>query len=272
MSINNGLVVFTKPWKADSIEQLADRVAALGFNGIELPVRDGYQVNPSNFEETLPKAFEEFALRNLRIYSVAGDMNEKLIRCMGKCGGAILRVMLNADPKKPYLEQEAEHCRKIESLLPALKESGVVLGAQNHFGNFVGCSAAGLMRVVGRFSAEQVGAVLDLAHCSIAGEIPEFALDIAATHLAMVNLKCGYRGRTNFPTAIEAEWRTVWTSARHGALSWKLAVEELGRRKYSGPICLTAEYSGTLKPLEEEEVMPLIEEDLSYFKLLKSFS
>ena len=272
MAMENKLVVFTKSWKADSIEELADRVAALGFNGVELPVRDGYQVNPSNFETALPKAFDIFASRGLRIFSVAGEMNELLIRSMGGAGGAILRVMLNADPKKPYIEQESEHCRKIESLLPALKESGVVLGAQNHYGNFIGCSAAGLMRVVGRFPAAQVGAVLDLAHCAIAGEIPEFALDIASSHLAMVNLKCGYRGRTNFPTAIEAEWRTVWTSARHGTLSWKLAVDELGRRKYAGPICLTAEYSGTLKPLEEEEVMPLIEEDLSYFNLLKSFA
>ena len=39
------LSVFTKPW-ADSIEAVADRMVKLGVQGIELPIRPGYQVAP----------------------------------------------------------------------------------------------------------------------------------------------------------------------------------------------------------------------------------
>ena len=46
MAWENKLTVFTKPWKNDSLEALAERVATLGFQGIELPMRDGFQVNP----------------------------------------------------------------------------------------------------------------------------------------------------------------------------------------------------------------------------------
>jgi sugar phosphate isomerase/epimerase len=268
MAWTNKLAVFTKPWKDDSLEALADRLAGFGFQGIELPVRDGYQINPGNYRETLSKAAAVLGAKNVSIESVAGAVDEDLIKALGQSGIKILRIMLGADPKKNYLEQEEAYYRQVSGLLPALKDSGVTLGVQNHFGNFLGCSAAGLMRFVSRFPKETVGAVLDLAHCAICGEITEFALDIAASHLVMVNLKSGYRRRVNYATAAEAEWKTVWVGARHGTLSWKHAAEELKKRNYSGPICLTAEYSGADKPLEGEEAYALIKEDLAYWKSL----
>ncbi|MCL2319319.1 MAG: sugar phosphate isomerase/epimerase [Treponema sp.] len=268
MAWKNVLTVFTKPWKEDSLEALADRVARLGFQGIELPVRDGYQVNPGNYRETLGKAVAVFAKRNVAITSVAGPIEANMVRAMGQSGVKILRVMLSADPKKNYLEQEEAYYRSVTELLPVLESSGVTLGVQNHFGNYLGCSAAGLMRFVGRFPKAQVAAVLDLAHCAICGEITEFALDIAASHLIMVNIKSGSRRRVNFENAPEAEWKTVWTSADHGALSWKHAAGELHRRNYGGPICLTAEYSGPDKPLEGEDTAALVKKDLAYWNSL----
>ena len=39
--------LFTKPWRTP-IPELASMVADLGFDGVELPVRPGYPVNPDN--------------------------------------------------------------------------------------------------------------------------------------------------------------------------------------------------------------------------------
>ena len=268
MAWANTLAVFTKPWKKDSIEQLADRIAGFGFQGVELPVRDGYQVNPGNYRGELAKAAAVLSSRKVSIESVAGSIDADLIRVMGQNGIKILRVMLNADPKKNYIEQEEAYYRTVSELLPVLESSGVTLGVQNHMGNFIGCDAAGMMHFVGRFPKAQVAAVLDLAHCAITGEITPFALDIAASHLVMVNIKSGSWRRVNNENAAEAEWKTVWTLGRHGALSWKLAADELRRRNYTGPICLTAEYSGKDKPLEEEDSAALIKEDLACWNSL----
>jgi sugar phosphate isomerase/epimerase len=268
MAWSNTLVVFTKPWKNDSLEVLAERVAGLGFQGIELPVRDGYQVSPGNYRETLAETVRVLGKRNVSIVSVAGAIDAELIKVMGQNGVKLLRVMLSADPNKNYIEQEEAYYRSVSELLPVLESSGVTLGVQNHFGNFIGCSAAGVTRFAGRFPKAQVASVLDLAHCSICGEIPEFALDIAASHLAMVNIKSGIYRRINNENYAEAEWKTVWTTGRHGALSWKRAASELRRRGYSGPICLTAEYSGKDKPLENEDAEALIKEDLAYWNSL----
>ena len=97
MAWSNTLMVFTKPWKDDSLEALAERIAGLGFQGIELPVRDGYQVNPGNYRDALAKAAAVFAAKKLCIASVAGSIDADLIRVMGQNGIKVLRVMLSAD-------------------------------------------------------------------------------------------------------------------------------------------------------------------------------
>ena len=268
MTQTSKFTVFTKPWKNDTLEALADRVAGLGFQGIELPVRDGFQVNPDNFRAALPKAVSVLGQKNISIESIAGAIETDLVKAMGHSGVKILRIMLGADPKKNYLKQEETYYKTVSELLPVLESSGVRLGVQNHCGNFLGSSSAGLMRFVGRFPKTLVGAVLDLAHCAVAGEIPEFALDIAASHLVMVNIKNGRWQRINAESENEAIGKIIWTSGCDGTLSWKLAAEELRRRNYGVPICFTAEYSDKDRHFEGEESAALIIKDIQYWNTL----
>ena len=45
--------IFTKPWMDLSLSELASLVKELGFNGVELPIRQGYQVIPNNISSNL---------------------------------------------------------------------------------------------------------------------------------------------------------------------------------------------------------------------------
>ena len=47
--------VFTKPWKTQSVDELIEIIHKMGYNAIEFPLRDGYQVEPANAERDLPK-------------------------------------------------------------------------------------------------------------------------------------------------------------------------------------------------------------------------
>ena len=53
---NNRVTVFTKPWQELSLAELATLVKNLGFDGVELPVRPGYQVEPDNVSSGLKEA------------------------------------------------------------------------------------------------------------------------------------------------------------------------------------------------------------------------
>ena len=59
--------VFTKPWKETPVPELGKFVSGLGFDGIELPVRPGYQVEPVDVDRDLPLVTEQLADFGLKI-------------------------------------------------------------------------------------------------------------------------------------------------------------------------------------------------------------
>lgn len=253
--------VFTKPWPALPISQLAALVAGLGFDGVELPVRPSFQVPPEQVAKGLPAAARQMAQAGLRIYSVAGPADEATIAACAEAGVPVIRIMAAVPEGSGYLQAETEWQRQLDVLVPLLDRYGVTIGVQNHCDRFV-ANAAGLRRLVEKYDPRHVAAVWDAAHEALSGGLPEHALDLVWSHLCMVNLKNGYWQRTNGPEAEYATWRHYWTSGRHGLASWPRVAEELRRRGYRGVVCLSAEYS------DRAAVERLIAEDLAFAKAL----
>ena len=252
--------VFTKPWKA-SLPELAQHIAGLGFDGVELPVRPGYPVHPDNVTEELPRAARLLGEHGLRIASIAGPADERTISACAAAEVSVIRICVGIGPDETYFEGETRLQRRFDALVPALDRYGVTLGIQNHCGRDV-CNAMGLRSLVGRYDPKHVAAVWDAAHNALQGEEPELALDIVGAHLCMVNLKNAFWRRGNGPEAEVAAWRPYWTSGRHGLASWPRVATALKKRAYSGVICLTAEYS------DEEAVDRLAAEDLAFARSL----
>ncbi|HEY3080637.1 MAG TPA: TIM barrel protein [Chloroflexota bacterium] len=251
--------VFTKPWKMP-LADLGGLVGRLGFRQIELPVRPGYQVEPTEAAAGLPAAARLLADLGVRIASVAGAADEAMIAACAEAEVPMLRVMAPIGPAG-YLETVEKTRRELDSLVPLLDRYGVRLGVQNHCGRFVS-NAMGLRHLLRGYESRHVCAVWDAAHNALDGEEPELALDIVWSHLGMVNLKNAFWRRTTGPEAEVAEWHPYWTSARQGLASWPRVAAELRRRGYSGTVCLTAEYS------DEASVERLIAEDLAYARAL----
>lgn len=251
--------VFTKPWKLP-LPELGELVHGFGFEGIELPVRPGYQVEPRNVARDLPGAVKQLAEHGVRVFSVAGPTDEATIAACAESGVPIIRVMAPIGPDG-YLATEARTRQEYDALVPLLDRYNVKLGVQNHTGAFV-CNAMGLRHLLESYDPRHVRAVWDAAHTALNGEAPELALDIVWSHLGMVNLKNAFWQRVNGPEAETASWRPYWTSGRQGLASWPRVVAELKRRSYRGVVCLTAEYT------DEASVNRLIVEDLAYAKRL----
>jgi sugar phosphate isomerase/epimerase len=257
---NVTFTVFTKPWKTP-LPELGTFIKKLGFDGIELPVHPGYQVTPENVSTGLREATRILADCGLTINSVAGPTDEATIAACAEVGVPIIRICLDIPAQVSYLEYEAQLQRQFDALLPLLERYGVTLGIQNHQGRFV-ANAMGIRHLIEKYDRRYIGAVLDFAHCALHGEIPELALDIVWSHLCMANFKNAYWQRTNAPEALAATYNHYWTSGRQGLASWARAAEELKRRGYSGPICLTAEYT------DAGAVDRLIAEDIVYARSL----
>lgn len=253
--------VFTKPWKMP-LPELGKFVGGLGFDGIELPVRPGYQVEPQHIARDLPHAVAELASHGVRITSVATEPTAEAITACAKLGIPTIRIMAEVGPEG-YRAAEARHQATYTRLLPLLRDAGIRLGVQNHNGQYV-CNASGLRHLLEPFDPAHVGAVWDAAHTALNGEAPNLALDIIWPHLVMVNLKNALWRRTTGPEAADVAWEPYWTSARQGLASWPRVAAILQERGYDGVVCLTAEYS------DEPAVDRLIAEDIAYARSLFS--
>ncbi len=246
--------VFTKPWKMP-LPELGAYIHQLGFDGIELPVRPGYQVDPEHVGE-LAHAARVLADYGVSIASIAAPTDEPTLAACAEAGVKIIRICEGLGPDG-YMATEAQRQREYDALVPLLDKYGVTLGIQNHCGNF--CTGAmNLLHLIERFDPRHIGAVLDAGHIGLQGEEPEAAIDIVWSHLCMVNLKSAYWRLTTGPEATEARWEHYWTTGRHGLATWSRYAAELKRRGYQGWICLTAEYS------DHEAVDRLIAEDITF--------
>ena len=252
--------VFTKPWKGVSLAQLGGFVSGLGFDGIELPVRPGYQVTPECVA-ALSEAARILADFGVGIFSVAGPTDEATIAACAEAGVPTIRIMAPITRDERYPEAEARYRRDFDALVPLLDAYGVQVGVQNHVGRFV-ANAVGLRRLVEGYDPRHIAIVWDAAHEALNGGEPDLALDVVGSHLCMVNLKNAFWQRANGPEAEEADWRVHWTAGRHGRASWSRVAAELKARSYAGVVCLTAEYS------DEAAVDRLIADDIAFARAL----
>ncbi len=250
--------VFTKPWPHDSVEELADRVVGLGFDGAEIPVRPGFQVEPDNAEKGLPELVERFGERQLSVVSIASALVEPVFAACAAAGVPVIRVMAPIT-RGQYLESEAAVRRQLADAVPLCERYGVRVGVQQHYGDNV-TDALGLRSLLSGVDARWVGAIWDAAHDALAGLAPESGIDLVWDRLLMVNLKNAFYFRTNGPEAETAQWSRHFTSGPQGMASWPRVAAELRRRDYRGAVCLTAEYT------DEEAVDRLCGQDLAYAK------
>jgi Xylose isomerase-like TIM barrel. len=252
--------VFTKPWKTISLDELGSFVKGLGFDGIEFPLRAGYQVEPANALSDLPKLVKKMDSYGLRVFSVASTTDESIFAACQAAGVPIIRIMIPIDTTKGYMTVEKETKMELDGIVKLCEKYGIKVGIQHHCGLFVSNSME-MRHLIEDYDPRYISAIWDAAHSGLAGEEPEIGLDIVWSHLCMVNLKTAFYKRVNGPEAVEAKWDRYFTTGRHGLSSWSRIADYLKKRDYSGIICLPAEYT------DENNVDKYISEDI---KLVKS--
>jgi sugar phosphate isomerase/epimerase len=253
--------VFVKPWKKLPIPELARHIRRLGFSWIELPVRPGFPCEPETIETGLPLAVRQLAEEGVSVLNVTVSLplnDERLYAGCAKAGIHLNRVMFDRRPDENYWQAEKRARLGLDSALPLCERYNFKIGVQNHYGNNVPVNAMGLHHLLQEYDPQTIGAIWDPAHNALEGEEPEPALDMVASHLCVVNLKNAFWTRSNSPEAEAAEWRVEWTSGRQGRASWQRVAAKLRQMQYTGPICLSAEYSA------EDQVDRLIGEDLAF--------
>lgn len=172
------LCVFTKPFNSLSFHDLADRIAELGFAGIEAPVRKGGHVEPHEVEEKLPLLVDALQKRNLEITVMTSDLNdpndlltEKVLKTAASLGIRRYRMQYFLyDLKRSVTEQLQEWRPLFVDLAAMNRDLGIRAVYQNHAGNKqLGAALWDLPLVLNGISPEEIGIAYDIRHAAIEG-------------------------------------------------------------------------------------------------------
>ncbi|MEM9367123.1 MAG: sugar phosphate isomerase/epimerase family protein [Planctomycetota bacterium] len=259
--------VFTKPFNSLSFEELAEQIAALGFQGIEAPIRRGGHVEPDAVATELPRLVRALESQGLKITVMTSDISsldsshaKTVLRTAADLGVERFRMAyFRYEPKRPVLEQNESWRRPMETLAEYCGKIGIQALYQNHAGaKYMGAAIWDLHRLIVDIDPEHLAVAYDLRH-------------------AMVE------GGTSWPTAwrlIEPHVRTIyvkdydWKDGRVANVPLGSGqvqpsfYRELLQAGYSGPISLHEEYLDHRKPELVPEHINAINQD---FDVLRSW-
>jgi sugar phosphate isomerase/epimerase len=234
--------VFTKPWMELPGDELGRLVARLGFAGAEVPVRDAAYVTPARAEAELPKFTAQLRGEGIEPISVASDLSERVFAACAEAGVPMIRIMAELGPDG-YAASVRRNRVMLEQAAVLAERYDVQVGVQPHHGRFVS-STLGVLQLLDGLP-DTFKLLWDAAHDALAGDHPAVTLELGAERLGIVNLKNVQYVRTN------GAWKPYFVQAEDGLSDWSAVFAALQKLKYTGPICLTGQYSDLAVPVEQ---------------------
>ena len=255
------IAAFSKPLQPLSFDELADTVAALGFDGIEGTIRKGGHIEPERVEDDLPKMVDALRKRDLEIIVMASSVNnltdpysEKTLRTAAKVGIKKYRMAYyRYDLNRPIAAQLEAIRPALDDLVALNRELGLTALYQNHSGSrTVGAPIWDIYSLIKDYDSQDVAIALDTAHTTIEGGLCwPIHYNLARPHLGALYVKdFGWKGR-----------RVDWRPLGEGHLATQL-FQEVIKSGFSGPISLHVEYLDRNQPDSVDKHVTAFRRDL----------
>jgi sugar phosphate isomerase/epimerase len=257
--------VFTKPFNSLSYDELADRIAELGFDGLEAPIRAGGHVEPVNVEVELPELVEALRKRNLEITVLTSDINDpndpltkRVIRTAATLGIKRYRMKyFKYDLGRSVVDQIGQWQPQLRDLAALNHDFGIRGLYQNHSGtNYLGAALWDVKLALEGISPEDIGVAYDIRHATAeAGMSWPVTFNMIRPLVDTVYVKdflWGEKKPTNVPLG----------EGRVDPAFFKM----LRDSGFSGPISLHEEYLDHRKPELVPEHLAAIKKDFETLK------
>ena len=263
----NSICVFTKPFNSLTFDELADRIAELGFDGVEAPIRDGGHIEPAAVPDELPKFVEALKKRNLELTVMTSDINdpndpltEKVLKTASELGVRRYRMKyFKYDFNQPILKQLDEWKPRFKDLAAMNRQFGVTALYQNHAGrNYLGASLWDIRQILEGIAVNEIGVAYDIRHATVeAGMSWPVTYHMIRPHIETVYVK-------DF----------VWDGAKpknvplgEGHVSADF-FQMLKKSEFNGPVSLHEEYLDHRKPELVPTHLAAIKDDLTTLRKL----
>jgi sugar phosphate isomerase/epimerase len=239
------LIGFSKPFQKLDAERTSELVAAVGWDGIECPVRARGQIEPERAPEELPGFAEALRRRGRDIHLVATDITslktphaEKVLRTMAGLGIRRLRLgPFTYPPDGSPAERLKEIAPALKDIAGACRDLGLQAGFQNHSGaRYVGAPVWDVYSMIRELDPRHIGFCFDIGHATVEGGLswPVEARLAEPFYTAVFVKDFSWKKGA-------AGWKDTWCPLGEGMVD-RAFFDRLKKTAYRGPICQHHEY------------------------------
>ena len=268
--------VFSKNFHWLDYKGMADAVAELGFDGIDLTVRPEGHVLPERVADDLPKAVEAIKKAGLQVHMIVtaitnpdDKFTEPILKAASSQGIGYYRMgWMNYDEKKS-ISDNLDHFKTQMTKLTALNRKYKIRGEyQNHSGLSFGSPLWDLWMSIKDLDAEWIGSQFDIMHAQVeGGNTWQLGLKLLKSYIKTIDIK-------NFIWSKTSEgWKPQVVPIGEGMVDYKKYLSLLKEYELDGPFSMHFEYplggieNGAKQiTVPKEEIMKAMKHDLVLFK------
>ncbi|MGI6301223.1 MAG: sugar phosphate isomerase/epimerase family protein [Verrucomicrobiota bacterium] len=261
-------IFFSKPFQALSFEELAQKAAEIGYDGIEFPVRPGGHIEPAAVADQLPVAVETFRKHGLALPLITTGINrvsqaqqtEQVLRTAAGLGITHFRMAYyKYDLNKPIPAQLDAIRPMLKDLIALSTELGIKPLYQNHSGSdYVGAPLWDLYELFKDYTPNQIGIAYDIGHALIEGTHSwEIQFQLLKSYIDTPYIKA--------PTWQPDRNRFGWAPLGQGIIPNKY-YQLLKTHKIPGPTSIHVEYIETSGPASHPTYWQALTQDLNTIK------
>ena len=237
---------FPKFFRELSAEQLGETLKDIGFDGVDVMVRDGYWVTYDTLKDSLPayiKVMNSFGLSTKSATTSLTDVHDPAFANMYEVfanngvemyryGGFRYRGM-------GTFHEDFQKARGVLAELETLGEKyGVKAIIQMH-GGTLHCSSSMSYFLLDGFNPEYIGSHHDPGNMiqQEGHEDWEKGIDIIKPYLCYVGVKNSASFLVPHEKSYKLQWSKKWVTLADGLVDWEHMLKALIKAGYDGPLC-----------------------------------
>lgn len=240
------ICVFSKhlQW-CKSFDQMAEVAAEIGFDGVDLTVRNGGHVPPEQVTELLPQVVKAVEKAGLKVYMITTGINDPddqwtvpVLKTAGEMGIGYYRMGYLRYHKNMDVAASLEKLKKTMAALAKLNEQYQIHGAyQNHAGDRVGGPVWDIWELVKELDHKWIGCQYDIRHATVEGANAwPLAFDLLKNHIKITAIKDFKWDQTN------NELKIINVPLGQGVTDFDRYFQLYKKYNITGPISLHYEY------------------------------
>jgi L-ribulose-5-phosphate 3-epimerase len=269
-AITSKLCFFSKPLPQMNWQRLAESVARVGYDGVDLTVRPGGHVLPERVTEDLPRAVAAIRARGLSVPMITTGLTsandpaaQPTLAAAGKLGVPFYKPGYYKYAFKDVRAEVEQMARDFRPLAELGRQHKMQVGFHNHAG-YIGAALWDIAPVIESMDRQWVGYYFDPRHATVEGGDAgwRLALQLVTPRLKMVAVKDFFWEKT------AKGFRQHNCPLGEGMVNWNHFFKALAAANFDGPISIHLEYEIPGKTTAEKEDNTLVaaERDLKFVK------